>query len=636
MTTNCMEFVGFDLGHGESAVALGMAGSNTEPGVLEVAGCTVLKTVVGVDSNGQVRIGEAALRDSKRAFLRFKSRDFSVTEIREPVQLFAKGVLDNLLEGDKIKGGDDTCIVVGCPSGWSPSDREAYKALLINAGLQNVRIIAESRAAFLHSRESQEIRLTDEELRGNVLIVDIGSSTTDLTAVSGFREFPIDFGDVDLGAGLIDETIFLELLEDQDDREALLKVFSDNQIYKLSCELRCRKAKEQYFNMEASGESDPFVPETYRLPGTKLMFIIDLSKDVMERVLSRRLAKLNGVTWKDAFEGYLTKSKNRLQKDNMRPDLVLMTGGPSRMKFARDTAKKLFDGSRVVSGIEPQYAIAKGLAWAGRLDHKVQKFLRKIADAEPEIRRIVDHRIEELYEPVVDLVVDSLSEIMLEQYCRWRDCSIETLRDVEDGGERKASAFFKGVEFERRLSVVVRDWLDKDVLKEIEHLTRAICEQHGIPSRALELTRGGSIEWKGGNQVSTTDMIGMDDVGGAVVWIVGIVSAVLAGGAGTALVMSGPIGWVIGLILGLIAGIIGWEAVTEWVKDKSLPCFSRKVFPGKDKMKEKMEGKKPELREGVLGSLEKAEVSDNIASEVTKGIVHQLKTAADSVILVIT
>lgn len=286
--------------------------------------------------------------------------------------------------------------------------------------------------------------------------------------------------------------------------------------------------------------------------------------------------------------------------------------------------------------MEPQYAIAKGLAWAGRLDHKVKKFLHEVEEAEPKVRRIVDHRIEDLYEPVVALVVDCLSEIMLEEYCRWRDCDIETLRDVESGGERKAAAYFKGEGFERRLAVVVKDWLDKQVMKEIEQLTRAICEQHGVPSRALELTRGGTIEWKGGSQVSTTDMIGMDDVGATVVWIVGIVSAVLAGGAGTAFVMSGPIGWVIGLILGLIAGVLGWEAVTDWVKDQSLPCFSRKVFPGKDRMNEKMGSQKPELRESVLESLEKAEVSTNIAKEVTKGILHQLKTAADSVILVIT
>lgn len=637
MATNCIEFVGFDFGHGESAVARGIAGSNTEPSILEVAGYSVLKTVVSIDTNGQVRIGEAALRNTPtNAFIRFKSRNFSLSNIREPIQLFAKGVVDNLLEGDKIKGGDETCIIVGCPSGWSPSDREAYETLLKNAGLLNIRIIAESRAAFLHSRESQEIKLTDEQLKGNVLIIDIGSSTTDLTAVSGFREFQIDFGDVDLGAGLIDETIFLELLATQIDRETLEKAFSENPTHKISCELRCRQAKEQYFNLEADDVSDPYVADGYRLPGTRLMFDIDLNKKVMDRILSKKLDKLNGNTWKGAFEEYLKESKKRLDKDIMQPDLILMTGGPSRMKFVREATKSVFEKSRVESGMQPQYAIAKGLAWAGRLDHKVQKFLRKIEEAEPEIRRIVDHRIEELYDLIVTLVVDSLSEIMLGQYSKWRDCTIDTLRDVENDGEKEALKYFKGVEFERKLAVVVRNWLDKNVLEEIEQLTRDICEQHGVPSRALELTRRGSIEWKGGNQVSATNMIGMDDVGGAVILIVGIVAAVLAGGAGTALVMGGPIGWIIGLIIGLFAGAMGWEVVTNWVKDTSLPCFSRKAFPDKDSMSEKMENKKPELREGVLESLEKAEVNENIANEVTKSLLHQLKKAADSVILVIT
>nr|VFK21089.1 MAG: hypothetical protein BECKLFY1418C_GA0070996_10856 [Candidatus Kentron sp. LFY] len=119
-------------------------------------------------------------------------------------------------------------------------------------------------------------------------------------------------------------------------------------------------------------------------------------------------------------------------------------------------------------------------------------------------------------------------------------------------------------------------------------------------------------------------------------WIVGIISAVLAGGAGAALVMSGPIGWVIGLFIGLFAAELGREAVSDWVKDRDLPCFGRKAFPGKERMNEKMENMKPELRESVLASLEKKEVNANIANEVTKGIIRQLRTAADSVILVIT
>nr|VFK21090.1 MAG: hypothetical protein BECKLFY1418C_GA0070996_10857 [Candidatus Kentron sp. LFY] len=53
---------------------------------------------------------------------------------------------------------------------------------------------------------------------------------------------------------------------------------------------------------------------------------------------------------------------------------------------------------------------------------------------------------------------------------------------------KNMTEFFRGKEFEKRLAVVVKGWLDEKVLEEIERLTKAICKQHGVPSRALELT----------------------------------------------------------------------------------------------------------------------------------------------------
>ena len=636
MSKAFLEFVGFDLGHGESAVTLAKSGSNTEPAVVEMAGNKVTITAVGVEESGRVRIGEGALDHCKEAYIRFKGRDFSNPNTKVPLKLFSKEIISNLIENNKIMGGDNTCFVVGCPSGWSPEDRKAYSDLLEEAGLSHVNIIAESRAAFLHSRESAELQVTENELIGDVLIIDIGSSTTDFTAVSNLRERPIDSGEVNLGAGLIDEALFNELLNNQDNKDQLLEIFNENPVYKIKCELRCRKAKEQYFNLESSGDADPFVSDGLRLPGTKLMFYIDLNTTTMDNALSTPLVTLDHKPWKTSFIDCLKKTKASLTANGIKPKLILMTGGPSRMGFIGKTAREVFPNSHIVVGTEPQYTIAKGLAWAGRLDHKVQKFLKDIEDSTPEIHKIIDHKIEHLTEPVVDLIVDCLSEIMLDEYCQWRDNHIKTLSDIEKNGEKKAATYFKSTAFQQRLAKVVQQWLNDNVLIEIEHITRGICDQHGVPHRALEMRHAGTFNWKEGDLISPTNIIGMDGIGTIVVWVVGFITAILAGGAGTAFIASGPIGWIIGFFIGVFGAALGWDAVTDWVKEQELPSLTRKVFPQRAAMREKMEQKKSELSDNILKTLEQDGATQKIANEVSKSIVQQLKKAAESVVLVIS
>jgi molecular chaperone DnaK (HSP70) len=55
-------------------------------------------------------------------------------------------------------------------------------------------------------------KLDYDKLRSAVLIVDIGSSTTDFTLVKSLHEIPLDFGRNALGASLIDKAIFARTL----------------------------------------------------------------------------------------------------------------------------------------------------------------------------------------------------------------------------------------------------------------------------------------------------------------------------------------------------------------------------------------------------------------------------------------
>lgn len=72
-----MQYWGFDLGDGESAVARTFAESGEFPEIIEVDGKRVTITVWAVMKSGEVRIGESAARSAAtavRSAARFKRR----------------------------------------------------------------------------------------------------------------------------------------------------------------------------------------------------------------------------------------------------------------------------------------------------------------------------------------------------------------------------------------------------------------------------------------------------------------------------------------------------------------------------------------------------------------------------------
>jgi molecular chaperone DnaK (HSP70) len=60
------------------------------------------------------------------------------------------------------------------------------------------------------------------------------------------------------------------------------------------------------------------------------------------------------------------------------PRLILLTGGASRMGFTSELCDKVFPDTRVVRGAEPEFAIARGLAGAGRIELKTAAFREEV------------------------------------------------------------------------------------------------------------------------------------------------------------------------------------------------------------------------------------------------------------------
>ncbi len=215
------EFVGFDLGHGESAMSATTLYTESEPKIIEItANKRAIITAVAEHPAKGILIGDSAYKQTGQHNLRvmFKSPDFSQHEVVQPIRQFVGKVYETVVREKKIQGGERTKFLVGCPSGWDDTVRREYQQVLEQAGLGWVEIIAESRAAFLDARSSGDLGDVSQ-LTGAVLIIDIGSSTTDFTHVVGLKEDAIDFGENRLGAGLIDRAIFRKTLERSSPKE---------------------------------------------------------------------------------------------------------------------------------------------------------------------------------------------------------------------------------------------------------------------------------------------------------------------------------------------------------------------------------------------------------------------------------
>ncbi len=302
------ETIGFDLGHGETAVAKAIVESIEPPQMLEINNKKNQITALGWHPKLGYLLGEQALIQAgvTQLTISFKQKPNHDANYRKTISTFLATYYDKLQESKQIEGGESSYFYIGCPSGWSMSDRQAYQKLLQEAGISYLNVIPESRAAFMQAKEGGKLEY--EKLLASVLIVDIGSSTTDFTLVKSLHEIPLDFGSNALGASLIDKAIFARTLAKHEQKTLLEKVFQEYPHHQARCELACRKAKEDYFSNEQLYNDPQSFARGFESINEQIYFIPQVNKLMMEEILHQNLAELGNKSWVQAFHDALTSS----------------------------------------------------------------------------------------------------------------------------------------------------------------------------------------------------------------------------------------------------------------------------------------------------------------------------------------
>lgn len=626
-----VEFVGFDLGHGETALARAFAQGHAEPEILEYRGTRSLVTAVSKEGRAKpvIKIGAEALSLSDaKIWAKFKSFDLDAPDVREPLTLFTKALIDGMTADGSLRGPRESHFVIGCPSGWSESVRERYRNLFVRAaGLKQARIVSESRAALMTALEQGYLSM--EDARASVLIVDIGSSTSDFTYCRDLTAD--DVGHNILGSGLLDTEIFTLNLARQPQREAIEALLSDHPSYRPILEYWCREAKEAYF----TGEDKP-VEMIRRLPvpseaGGSLLFEIRIDKIDADAILSKPLDALSGYSWREAYDFALRETIEQLGGRD--PDTVLLTGGASRLPLVLPATKAAFPKARVIRGAEPEFAIARGLAWLGRFEFLHDSFkgeVKKLMEPEGEVEQRAVKAAKSLGETLAPALVEGLTEDCIKPaFRKWRSGSIASLDDVEVELTKSVAAWLRSDTAQAKLKPVIGRWF-AELQREIETITDPLCREHGLPAMVLSLDDSDHVGQHLEGLSLSAPAIGHLETDTALLGTslaAILVSALLAHANLFAPLLMNPLGILIG---GAVAGgtyFYGKRALAGRFRTANVPVVARQVLTEK-RIDQAIVKQRPELIESVRKAWD-GEASDRFAEDLTRMLSRALLDRAD-------
>ena len=363
-------FIGIDFGHGETSVSR-VPGYNNEP----VSRVPLRVTSHDVDK----KVVSAICRHDDGWHFVWTKEDFRRPDIREGF----KGVISKLspekkealgefaklifrtilkndpdLEYDENTGDANFSICIANPSDWRRQDPstpgEYLRFFRDECGIKPIEIcINESDAAFY-------TKYNDYSRDDTVFVIDLGSSTIDFTTYHHSACVPDCCWGHNLGAHLVEDQIIDKGYLDEENAENMRKVTLAREEAGLgsadaALSLAARFAKEEYFTNHLSSfdlemKYMHFAPWKVR---RDVAFSLFLSKEEFNNVID---------DYSKQLEMVLVNAAKKLSDNGIKPTLVLLSGGASRMDFVRESAVKAFPGVQIYQDVCPEWVVSDGAA----------------------------------------------------------------------------------------------------------------------------------------------------------------------------------------------------------------------------------------------------------------------------------
>ncbi|MBK1986786.1 hypothetical protein A0J48_004380 [Sphaerospermopsis aphanizomenoides BCCUSP55] len=572
----------------------------------------------------------------------FKKRPTSDPNYQKVMKDYVKAIYEHLLQTEQLQKDDQNHFFIGCPSEWTDTEIAQYQKLLESSDLPKVSVIKESFAALMQARMSNLV--TGAEIKGNVLVIDVGSSTTDCTLVKvGTHEKDGDFG-IDLGATLIDKAILNYSLSENEDGKDIEIVFQQFPFFRHSCEFKCRQAKEEYFcipgnyldydskvdgniKIQKVGIFEPIVyKEIIEIIVTEpLNNWLQKSKDIIPALKGVDLQK----SWRDNFHDFLTDTKQKLENKGVKVNTIILTGSATKMDFIPEIVHKIFTNCKCIKDTEPGICIAMGLARWGKRSINTIHFTEEVEQfLQNELPKIFKDKVDSLRSTLTENLVEGLSsQIIRSTLLGWRDRrGIYTINDLESEIISRTKTWLEGTGGREIIKQSINTWIKNDIVPPIQQKTDPICRKYGL---ALDQLVPSALTYNPNANINSENLNIADPtlITAIVNWIIGIIVTVI-----TLFLATTVIGLIIGLFI--MFGLQGWaeEKIRAW----DIPKLARdRVSDNKiSEMTIEIKGK---LQEEVAKNIaEDQEFMNKILNPVKDWLSKEVRKQADSVKILIS
>ncbi len=629
------KYYGFDLGDAESAICRLNKRDAGAPQMLAVREAKSFITAYAQLPTGELLIGESACYDTTatRRSLRFKSGFLTDPQSEKDVKRFAAGVLGELYADGNLVKDDDCCFYIGCPAGWDRAARERYRRIFEDVGYPPARIVSESRAALISACQSKHFQVGYDIMSKPVLVVDIGSSTTDFAFIHGGKEVELQTaGEVRLGGGIMDELLLEESVRRSEDADAVRRALKDSPPWRSYCEFAARRLKEQYFSDEDYWRENDCRKTVHIRAGAGAKLTLRLDAEIADRILNRGADQLDGRSFREAFTGSLRELKAKLS--GQAPELLFLTGGVSKLPAIRDWCAEVYPEAVVITGAEPEFSVSRGLAWSGRIDEELREFRKEVEELidSSAVERIVESRIDDLYRRVVDAMVEPiLRRVALPVFDRWRSNEIKKLSDIDPVVQKEIEAWLHSDEAQQLLVKPIAEWL-KPVAYDVEEKTMPICVRHNVPYKAMSLNSYFSLS-DIDIRIDAKEVFAVEGLTWLINAIISVIVGLVCGGSGLALISSGISGILAGAIFSLLILFLGKEKMQEMFMNVDIPGPMRKLVP-RSHFEARVERLTEEVKSNFYNNLENeknAEITERMASEISQQIEQCLAKMAEVV-----
>ncbi|MDR2198694.1 MAG: rod shape-determining protein [Deltaproteobacteria bacterium] len=544
-----------------------------------------------IGESATVTYGQADPTEMERAGYRYYS-GFKPDIVKN--QMARTAFLDFFaaVERDALANGTpllflDSQVIFGAPSEAPEEFSNALKELAGKAGFGRVEVVDEPKGALITDLGYGRFPLTD--ILDGYLVVDFGGGTCDFAYL---REGEVErsWGEMELGGRLFDDLFFQWFLDGNPGALAELKA-ARRDFYALS--YLARRLKEDFSETVSRNPAAVVKAELGRFGAVGKLTRGEFLERASSYSPSSAFLDYQRKFGTDPSPAFLNGPVNLLEwfsrglaqglGDLAAVKAVSLAGGSSRWFFVKEILLKTLDldAKRVLNSPNPFGAISEGLSILPAVKADFEDVLERIRAAREsflrnDIARFVRESLESASRKLVSRVLEEFFEGGVAPALKSRrgeGLNIGRLeREIEalslEYAPRLKSLFGETLksQFEtvRLVSLEkIREWLRSFNLSAASKIVYDL-KDPGEPRLDLLL----------GDQLAEPLFLA---AGGALSAVAGFVSASVCGGAGLALLASGPLGLVVGAAGGAaVSGaflLMGKERLMERLKDRDLPAF---------------------------------------------------------------